>query len=186
MPRCWSDVDLALVPKPEKSGREPQDYRPIGLACPLGKKLLGTLVQPYVAGIVGSVQQFPQYAYQSGRSQLAALRRVFQHCAQVRHELQTHRKNLHQRYEGAAPVPLYGALMMTIDLTQAFDKVPRSKLYEGMCQLQLPADLIHVLMSWHAGIHYTVHHDADSRTFHASQGIRQGCSVAPLLSTLIL
>ncbi|CAE7227790.1 unnamed protein product [Symbiodinium sp. CCMP2592] len=181
VPRCWSDVDLALVPKPEKSGREPKDYRPIGLACPLGKKLLAALVQPHVAGLTAQMQSYPQYAYQAGRSQLTALRRVFSHCAQVRLELQKHRKDLHQRFAGAVPVPLFGAMMVTIDLTQAFDKMPRSKLYAGMRHLALPDDLIHVLMQWHAGIHYTIHHDEASRTFRATQGIRQGCSVAPLL-----
>ncbi|CAE7306460.1 hypothetical protein AK812_SmicGene42218 [Symbiodinium microadriaticum] len=59
--------------------------------------------------------------------------------------------------------------------------MPRSKLYAGMCRLDLPQDLIHTLMAWHAEIRYTIRHADDQRTFRASQGIRQGCSVAPLL-----
>ena len=181
VPRCWTDVDLALVPKPEKSGRSPKDYRPIGLACPLGKKVLGQLVQPHVPGILQHIKRFPQFAYQTGRSQFDALRRVFAHCAAVRHQLQQHTRNLHHRYQGHKPVPLFGALMLTVDLTQAFDRMPRSRLYEGMCRLELPQDLIHVLMAWHADIHYTIRHADSHRTFSSSQGIRQGCSVAPLL-----
>ena len=181
VPRCWTDVDLALVPKPEKSGRLPKDYRPIGLARPLGKKVLGQLVQPYIPSILQHIRLFPQYAYQQGRSQYDALRRVFAHCAAVRHQLRQHTRNLHLRYQGHKPVPLFGALMLTVDLTQAFDRMPRSKLYAGMCRLDLPQDLIHTLMAWHAEIRYTIRHADDQRTFRASQGIRQGCSVAPLL-----
>ena len=181
VPRAWTDVDLALVPKPDKPGREPKDYRPIGLACPLGKKFLGALLQPHVPGIIEQIKTFPQFAYQQGRSQFSALRRVYQHCAAVRTQLQHHTRNLHQRFAGAKPVPLYGALMITVDLAQAFDRMPRTKLYQGLCRLGLPQDLTHVLMAWHSTIHYSIHHHQETRTFHASQGIRQGCSVAPLL-----
>ena len=181
VPRAWTDVDLALVPKPDKPGREPKDYRPIGLACPLGKKFLGALLQPHVPGIVAQIKTFPQFAYQQGRSQFSALRRVYRHCAAVRTQLQNHNRNLHQRFAGVKPVPLYGALMVTVDLAQAFDRMPRTKLYQGLCRLGLQQDLIHVLMAWHSTIHYSIHHHQDTRTFHASQGIRQGCSVAPLL-----
>ncbi|OLQ01285.1 hypothetical protein AK812_SmicGene15967 [Symbiodinium microadriaticum] len=165
VPRAWTDVDLALVPKPDKPG----------------KKFLGALLQPYVPGIVEQIKTFPQFAYQQGRSQFSALRRVYQHCAAVRTQLQTHTRNLHQRFAGARPVPLFGALMITVDLAQAFDRMPRTKLYQGLCRLGLPQDLTHVLMAWHSSIHYNIHHHQDTRTFHASQGIRQGCSVAPLL-----
>ena len=181
IPRAWTDVDLALVPKPDRSGRDPQDHRPIGLACPLGKKFLGALLQPHVPGIIEQIKLFPQFAYQQGRSQFAALRRVYQHCSSVRAQLQKHTRNLHQRFAGTKAVPLYGALMLTVDLAQAFDRMPRSKLYQGLCRLQLPQDLIHILMAWHSSIHYNIHHHQNTCSFRASQGIRQGCSVAPLL-----
>ncbi|CAE7236597.1 unnamed protein product [Symbiodinium necroappetens] len=181
IPRAWTDVDLALVPKPDRSGRDPQDHRPIGLACPLGKKFLGALLQPHVPGIIEKIKLFPQFAYQQGRSQFAALRRVYQHCSSVRVQLQQHTRNPHQRFAGTKAVPLYGALMLTVDLAQAFDRMPRSKLYQGLCRLELPQDLIHILMAWHSSIHYNIHHHQNTCSFRASQGIRQGCSVAPLL-----
>ncbi|CAE7175628.1 unnamed protein product [Symbiodinium microadriaticum] len=71
--------------------------------------------------------------------------------------------------------------MVTVDLSQAFDKMPRKLLLQGMIDLQLPADLIAIVMAWHAHIHYTVHHSGESRTFAATQGIRQGCSASPIL-----
>ena len=107
VPQAWTNVDLALVPKPEKSGREPKDYRPMGLACPLGKKMLGAILQPHVTNIIHQIQVFPQFAYQQGRAQIAALRRVFQHCASARTSLQLHARNLHHRFEGNKPPPLF-------------------------------------------------------------------------------
>ena len=181
VPQAWTNVDLALVPKPEKSGREPKDYRPIGLACPLGKKMLGAILQPHVTAIIHQIRVFPQFAYQQGRSQIAALRRVFQHCASARKSLQLHARNLHHRFEGNKPSPLFGALMVTLDLTQAFDRMPRHCLYSGLCRLGVHTDIVHLLMAWHSNIHYRIHHNQDSRSFKATRGIRQGCSVAPLL-----
>ena len=45
----------------------------------------------------------------------------------------------------------------------------------------MPADVAHLLMAWHSNIHYRIHHNQDSRSFRATRGIRQGCSIAPLL-----
>ena len=47
VPSSWADVDLALVPKPAKAGRKPEDHRPIGLSCPLGKKVLSCLLSQW-------------------------------------------------------------------------------------------------------------------------------------------
>ena len=181
VPPCWSHVDLALILKPDKSGIKPGDYRPIGLSCPLGKKILRCILEPHVDNILQQIRRYPHFAYQKGRSQYDALRKVFTHCAYVRTELSKHHKNLHHQHAASKPTPLFGSLMITVDLSQAFDKMPRELLYQGMVNLQLPADLIAVIMAWHAHIHYTVHHSGESRTFAATQGIRQGCSASPLL-----
>eukprot|EP00439_Symbiodinium_sp_Y106_P075733 s1215_g15.t1 len=181
VPGSWSDVDLALVLKPDKSGASPSDYRPIGLSCPLGKKVLSCILDPYIPHILDQITHFPQYAYQSGRSQNDALREAFAHCAAARAELSRHHKNLHHQHEGSKNTPLFGSLMVTLDLSQAFDRVPRELLYQGMCDLQLPTDLIAVVMAWHSQIQYTVHHAGESRTFAATRGVRQGCSASPLL-----
>ena len=182
VPQSWSNVDLALILKPEKSGHKPNDYRPIiGLSCPLGKKILKCILEPHMDDILPRIRRYPQFAYQRGRSQYDALRKVFAHCATVRAELGKHHKNLHHQHAGAKPIPLFGSLMITVDLSQAFDKMPRELLYRGMVGLQLPADLIAIIMAWHAHIQYTIHHSGESRTFDAKKGIRQGCSASPLL-----
>ena len=177
VPGSCSDVDLALILKPDKSGAKPGDWA----SCPLGKKMLSCILAPHVPSILEQITCFPQYAYQSGRSQYDSLRKAFSHCAAARAELSKHHKNLHDQHAGNSQIPLFGSLMITLDLSQAFDRVPRELLHQGMCDLQLPPDLIAIVMSWHSHIQYTVHHAGESRSFAATRGIRQGCSASPLL-----
>ena len=181
VPSSWADVDLALVPKPAKAGRKPEDHRPIGLSCPLGKKVLSCLLPPMVPNLLCHIRRYPQFAYQQGRSQYDALRRAFQHCHAVRRELELHRHNIHARKAGHKPVALYGAIMVTVDLSQAFDRMPRHQLLQGLRALDIPNNLVSVIVAWHANIRYHIHHAGETRTFPATRGIRQGCSASPLL-----
>ena len=59
VPGSWSDVDLALILKPDKSGAKPGDYRPIGLSCPLGKKMLSCILAPHVPSILEKNHPLP-------------------------------------------------------------------------------------------------------------------------------
>ena len=111
-------------------------------------RILKCILEPHMDDILPRIRRYPQFAYQQGRSQYDALRKVFAHCATVRAELSKHHKNLHQQHADAKPIPLFGSLMITVDLSQAFDKMPRELLYRGMVGLQLPADLIAIIMAW--------------------------------------
>eukprot|EP00439_Symbiodinium_sp_Y106_P034225 s7578_g4.t1 len=79
-----------------------------------------------------------------------------------------------------SPKPLW-AEYKTFDLTGAFDAVPRHRLLEGMHRMQLPPSFIQLVMCWHHNAHYHINHDGTDRVIHATQGVRQGCAVAPLL-----
>ena len=79
------------------------------------------------------------------------------------------------------PVPLVGGLQMAVDLACAFDARPRQRLQEGMCQIGLPARVIDIVMQWHQQAPYTMKRDDKERLIDATQGVRQGCAVAPIL-----
>ena len=66
--------------------------------------------------------------------------------------------------------------------TQAFDRMPRSRLYEGMWRLELPQDLIHVLMAWHADIHYTIRHADQFLPRHSPRLLCCASALADFLS----
>ena len=167
--------------KPAKTGKEAGHYRPIGLQDQLGKLTFKALVEPYQTLIYGLTTQYPQYGYTPGRSHRDALRRVFDHCAQVRAKCRAHRSTLHEKFEGTVAKTMVGGIQITIDLTGAFDAVPRHRLLEGMHRMQLPSSFIQLVMCWHQHAHYHINHDGTDRVTHATQGVRQGCAVAPLL-----
>ena len=59
--------------------------------------------------------------------------------------------------------------------------MPRDRLVEGMHRIGLPHKLTEIVTEWHATAHYHIQHDGTDRIIHATQGVRQGCAVAPLL-----
>ncbi|CAE7314010.1 TRPT1, partial [Symbiodinium sp. CCMP2592] len=142
-------------------------YRPIGLQDQLGKLTFKALVEPHQNHIYSLIMQFPQYGYTPGRSHRDALRRVFDHCSSVRANCRALHSTLHDRFAGTAAKTMTGGLQITLDLAGAFDAMPRHRLLEGMQRMQLPAHLIHIVMSWHQQAHYHINHDGTDRVIHA-------------------
>ena len=127
------------------------------------------------------VARYPQYGYTPGRSHRDALRRVFDHCAMVRTHCRAQQSTLHDKFAGSTEKQLIGGIQVTLDLAAAFDTMPRHRLLEGMQRMALPQSLVQIVMSWHHNANYDINHDGTDRVIRATQGVRQGCAVAPLL-----
>ena len=82
------------------------------------------------------------------------------------------------------PAPLVGGLQMAVDLAGAFDARPRQRLLESMCQIGLLARVIDIVMQWRQQAPYTIKRDDKERLMDATQGVRQGCAVAPILGLI--
>ena len=180
IPKTWSAAYLALILKPQKNGKLPIHYRPVGLPCQLGKTTLAELMRPVRSHVYTHIKRFPQFAYCPGRSHKGALRRVFMHCSQIRSMCANCHRSLHDRYKGLEPKPLMGGLQVSIDLTQAFDCMPRTALLQGLRLVEMPEELISILMQWHSQAMYTIQHEEHIHSFKATRGVRQGRVVAPL------
>ena len=181
IPQNWSDAHLVLIRKPAKPGKEAGHYRPIGLQDQLGKLTFKALLEPYRDIIYALVTRYPQYGYNPGRSHRDALRRVFDHCALVRAQCRAQRSTLHDKFAGSTEKQLIGGIQVTLDLAAAFDTMPRHRLFEGMQRMALPQSLVQIVMNWHHNANYHINHDGADRVIRATQGVRQGCAVAPLL-----
>ena len=177
VPQAWSDAYLILIRKPDKTGKEAGHYRPIGLQDQLGKLASKTIIEPYRDHICSHTAQYPQYGYTAGRSHRDAVRRVFDHCHEVRAKCLATRGTLHDRYHGTARRTLVGGVQITLDLAGAFDAMPRDRLVEGMHRIGLPRKLIAIVTEWHATAHYHIQHDGTDRIIHATQGVRQGSDI---------
>ena len=106
---------------------------------------------------------------------------MFDHCSSVRAQCRAQRSALHDKFAGITERHLVGGVQITLDLAFAFDTMPRHRLLEGMQRMQLPQSLVQIVMSWHMRANYHINHDGTDRIIHATQGVRQGCAVAPLL-----
>ena len=181
VPALWRDAWLALIPKPSKPSKKAGDLRPIGLQCALGKsaiKILCNRVRPYIQEYLDGV---PQFAYLKGREATGALARVFQHFRVARESVRRNTMSIHHRYAGHTPEPFVGGLALSLDLTQAFDRLRRDILVSALQEAQVPAPYICLIVAWHQDAKYHILHAGQDLDVDAQQGVRQGCLLAPLI-----
>ena len=181
LPRQWTMGSFCLLPKHTKRTHAPQDLRPITLLEPCGEALLGTLALHLFDTIGATLCSVPQYAYLPGRGTEEALIRVFRHCDTVRNLCNSHRFPLHQSAQGLNPGPLEGGLLVTMDLSKAFDMVHRGRLFRCLSNLGVPDHLLDFLNAIYHETSYTFQHRGQTRCLSTSRGIRQGCKAAPTL-----
>ncbi|CAE7375731.1 unnamed protein product [Symbiodinium necroappetens] len=83
--------------------------------------------------------------------------------------------------------PMTGGVLLSIDLRQAFDVMPRSKLQEAMDLAKVDPAAQHVILQLHAHASLRVTHGSQVAMLDTDNGIRQGCAfshIAFVLDTL--
>ena len=183
-PEEWHVADLCLIPKPSKPMTGPEALRPISLIHPISKALsiiLNNHIKPQLGQLV---HDLPQMAYLEARSVQDALDRASAHCARVRAVLRAQQQNIHLRRQGHRPADCRGGVLLSIDLRQAFDVMPRSKLQEAMDLAKVDPAAQHVILQLHAHASLRVTHGSQVAMLDTDNGIRQGCCLAPSLWVL--
>ena len=66
-------------------------------------------------------------------------------------------------------------------MSQAFDRVDRTKLCEALCRTGMPAELINTIVHWRNTIQYHLQVADLKETIHCGRGLRQGCTLSPTL-----
>ena len=180
-PSSWNASYMTLIPKPNKQPTQPANLRPICILPALPKllaRILATRLKPYVQQ---ALHNAPQFAYLSQRQAADALDRAFAHCCRVRERLQALGRSVFKLRAGARDTQLDGGLTLSLDLSKAYDRLPRTCLLESLTLMQVPADLVAVIMHIHDSAYIVLHrHDLESQA-PLGQGIRQGCGLSPLL-----
>ena len=172
---------LSLLPKPGKTSRRPCDLRPLGLQDPGSKVLVNALKARVLAEAGEFLSTKPQFAYCPGKAIDGAISRVAQHCARVRHRIRRGTLSVHDRRQGHKESICFGGLMISLDLSRAFDEVPRQSLAQALTHAGISDSLQHAILSMHEDCQYEVKHEAHTASFPMLKGVRQGCSLAPLL-----
>ena len=80
----------------------------------------------------------------------------------------------------------FGCMVVSLDLSNAFDKVNRVKLVSALEHLGIPQELTGAIRSWYLHPDYILKIGDHLRTVHTSRGVRQGCTLAPLLWVVYL
>ncbi|CAE7314488.1 unnamed protein product, partial [Symbiodinium sp. CCMP2592] len=179
----WHKVQLFLIPKVAVV-REPKNLRPIALLHPASKLLaamIATRVQPKIAAYLTHV---PQWAYLPGRSTADALESVCSHLHQVRSMLQANACNLPQRFHGAVPHKMMGGISISLDVKKAFDSLSHDFLEAAMREADFDECEIALILHLHTHAQLQVGTGAETASVLLGTGVRQGCSLSPILWAL--
>ena len=183
-PEAWHEAFLALLPKVGKAptkATQACNLRPISLlpAAPkLVAKILADKLRPYLQQ---ALQSTPQFAYQQDRQTGDALDRVLSHCLLVRSRLQDHRSSVFSRRDGSFCSSFTGGVQLSLDMSKAYDRLPRARLWEALCRVGAPESLITAIMYIHQEAWLTLERHGESASVEMACGVRQGCGLSPLL-----
>ena len=186
IPQNWTDSVLHFLTKPGKPAKQVQDLRPIALQSAAAKTVTSVLrdrIKPYCQAALLMV---PQYAYIAQRSTIEAIARVAMHCSSVRTTLAAQAMTVHEKFAGATRSSCIGGAQISIDLSKAFDQLPRDLLLQILLEARIPVDEVHLIVQWHQQGKYKILDKStqQAREVPLHQGVRQGCVLSPILWSL--
>ncbi|CAE7539323.1 unnamed protein product [Symbiodinium sp. CCMP2592] len=153
MPGQWPKSSLCLLAKPSKPPKCPENLRPIALLHPVSKclaKLAAGLLRPTVQHLA---TRFPQFAYIGGRSVEDSIERACSRCAAVRTTLEAQKYNIHLRRQGHVTGKCKGGITLSLDLSRAFDCLPREILHKALVFAAVEPTLIDLILHIHRQVH---------------------------------
>ena len=179
-PVDWGTSTVTFLSKPGKQASHPSGLRPICLLEPFGKTVMHRIGRAMREQVMATLVQFPLYAYIPGRSSEDAILKLMTHIDAVSSSSTLFRHKIHLEADGYTH-GLSGGLIISLDLSRAFDEVPRGKLFRSLSELGIDENLIGILMHIYSDTKVEFAFKNVYRSFRAAKGIRQGCSAAPTL-----
>ena len=175
VPQEWATVQLAWLPKPGRAPTEPGSLRTIGLMGADSKAFLMHLKDQAAPWIQAAIRNMPQYAYRQMASTCDPLLRGSRHCMKVRTALSGVLDDHTARILQANRVQLLGGMMVSLDLSKAFDKLRFSEMYESLRETGMPEELSRLLLHIHASTALRIVHNGHHGQARMQRGLRQGC-----------
>ena len=181
IPQAWKDAWACWLPKPNKPATKLDNLRMLGLQEPLGKAVLQMVAHKALQHSFDRLCIWPQFAYLPHRSTRDALLRASAHCQAVRDLLVLQKRSIHQSTVLQPRSSCVGGIQLFVDLTWAFDALPRPVLAAALSNVKLTPQLQSILLAWHIGTNYNIEINNTARSIPVSRGVRQGCCSAPYL-----
>ena len=162
----------------------PKQVRPISLLHPCNKVMASMLANRVLPKVAAFLHTVPQWAYLPGRSTADALESICAHLQAVRSLVQSKSTALLQRYRGSQPTKLAGGISISLDIHKAFDSLSHSFLAEAMQQALFDPGEIDLILHLHEQADMQFGASSHISHVYLASGIRQGCSLSPLLWSL--
>ena len=183
VPQHWKDGWLVLMCKPNRPGRGPGDFRPLCLQDPCGKAVIKLVADNIRPAVQAFAARCPQHAYLPGRSTEGALLGVFARCRQIRELTKQSGNSIYARRSGMTVAPYTGGYILSLDLSMAFDAVPRALVRDSLLAAGVQNKDVQIIMEWLTGSTYHLLHGHINLKVLTERGVRQGCVLSPLIWT---
>ncbi|CAE7640883.1 unnamed protein product, partial [Symbiodinium necroappetens] len=175
------DASMVMLPKAGKPAHLLANLRPIGLMAPPSKSLAGVLRGRMMEWQLPRIKLRPQFAYVPHRGTFDALLRVHKHIADAVALFKSNRISRFGQHGGRKPLPFAGALSLSLDLSRAFDLTDRQLLFQALPNYDIPPAVVEVARRLHFGAKFIYHAGDHEASFTSTNGLKQGCKVAPCL-----
>jgi hypothetical protein len=161
--QSWQDATVVTLFK-KGDASDPNNYRGIFLLEVAGK-ILTSVISARIATLIEPWLSDEQCGFRKRRGTLHQILQV---------------RRMQEEVE-RAKMP---AAICFVDFKKAFDSPPREAIYEVLDWIGCPGDLLAVIMGIHEKpMGHIIGCDA---TFEVLRGVRQGCTLGPILFTLLL
>jgi hypothetical protein len=168
-PTCWKKAKVVPITKPNKSGTDPNSYRPVSLLSTFGK-LFERIIAIRLTSFVNRQHLLPhaQFGFRKKHSTVSQLARITEYTSNG--------FNLH-KHSG----------MVLLDLEKAYDTVLIHGLLCKLIVLKLPTYLLFTLKAFLEGRSFTVHlHEIPSSPKITPSGLPQGAVLSTTLFALYI
>ena len=162
--QSWQDAEVVTLFKNKGSRSDPSNYRGIFLLDVAGK-IFASVIERRIR--------------QAAEAWLSDSQNGFREKRSTSHAIHTLR-----RLQDACRIADMKAFVAFVDFEKAFDSPPRAAIYECLAWIGIPQDLLAVVRAIHESPKGKV--SGSKVWFQVARGIRQGCTLGPLLFNILL
>ena len=167
IPQIWKTSKIVPILKPGKNANEGSSYRPISLLSPIVK----TLEKIILPSITNNIKQLDcQHGFKRNHSTTTALHKINSKIA-----------------EGFNKKPSARTVLVSLDMSKAFDTVNIHKLIAKLSDTNIPNSIIKFLSNYLKGRQsYTILQNTTSRILNVKTGVPQGGVLSPVLFNIYM